>query len=388
MSEIFEPPAPENSAPEKPDVETATPTRQAKRAERKAARAARRLERAEMKAAKAAHSNSYRPGGKGGRAQMALKIIRTFIWAVIAVALVKFAFFPSQEPLDEIAAEGNFVLPTVTVENGNIENSIELDATVVRNESKPVKATAEGIITTIYAANGDNVGYGAPILQVKHTDMGETADPDAEPTQSVSYVDIYAPASGTLNIDAIVGQATSIGDPVGTIIPNAFHALVTVTPEQLYSLQALPKTATVAITGGPAPFTCTGLKTITGVGSVTSTEDSDGQQSATTPQLRCDIPSEQTVYDGVKAKLQINGGSAKDVLTLPVTAVEGRSGTGNVYLPVSDKRSKPKAVKVQLGLSDGTAIEIKSGLKAGDEVLEYVPGSSDEQDSAGGGTAI
>lgn len=298
-----------------------------------------------------------------------MQILRLLVWAVIAVALVKFAFFPQKADIPEMTGDGNFTLPTVTVEKGDISHEISLDASVIRDESKPVKSTASGEIVWLYVEDGQNVGQGAPILQVMHTEVSEPTDPEEQPVETTTYHDVYAPADGTLSLDALIGQQVEIGTEIGTVVPSTFHAQVPVTPEQLYSLQGIPEEAQIAVTGGPAPFTCTGLHTITQA----PEQKAEGTDTSGGPQLRCAIPPSELVFDGVKAKLLIQGGSASGVLLAPVTAVEGRYQEGNVYLPVDNIGDKPEKVTVKLGVSDGSMIEIKEGLSEGQEILEFVP---------------
>jgi len=83
------------------------------------------------------------------------------------------------------------------------------------------------------------------------------------------------------------------------------------------------------------------------------------------------VPEDQKVFAGLSAEITVVSGSAEDVLVLPVTAVRGDYATGIVYLP-SDS-GDPVEQPVELGLTDGVMIEIKSGLNEGDTVLEYVP---------------
>ncbi|MDO5049694.1 MAG: efflux RND transporter periplasmic adaptor subunit [Actinomycetaceae bacterium] len=217
-------------------------------------------------------------------------------------------------------------------------------------------------------------------MQVKHTELPEAADPGVpgEPVAPVepveTYYDVYAGAPGTLTLDALLEQQVEVGTAVGTIVPDTFHAQVPVTPDQLYSLQGIPSEAELSVSGGPAPFTCTGLKTMSGAPNPNSQEgDSAG------PQLRCDIPPSELVFDGVKAKLIIQGGKADNALLVPVTAVEGRFNRGNVYLPVADIKDKPEKVEVKLGVSDGYSIEILEGLEEGQEILEFVPRQDPEE---------
>lgn len=303
-----------------------------------------------------------------------LQILKLLVWIVIAVALVKFAFFPNQQSIEEITGEGNFTFPTVSVTRGDLSHEITLDASVVRNESEAVKATTAGKIVWFYAADGAAVNEGDPILQILHTEVPEMDDPEAEPSAPIeTYHDVFAPAPGTLSLDALIDQEVEVGMDLGSVLPDTFHAEVPVTPDQLYSLQGIPKEAELAVTGGPAPFTCTGLKTFTGT---PSKDDPEGKGAG--PQLRCDIPESELVFDGVKAKLIIHGGQTSNALLVPVTAVEGRFKTGNVYLPVDDITQKPEKVEVSLGVSDGYQIEITKGLAEGQEILEYVPRQTDD----------
>jgi multidrug efflux pump subunit AcrA (membrane-fusion protein) len=153
---------------------------------------------------------------------------------------------------------------------------------------------------------------------------------------------------------------------VGKIAPPSFHVSGSLAPEQLYRLSVRPTEAQVVITGGPAPFTCTGLVIATPLEG-----SSDG--SPTGPTVTCAIPVEITVFPGLTAEIVIAGGVAENVLTVPTTAVEGIAESGNVYFVLPDGSTELRAVT--LGLNDGFNVEVKEGLVEGDMVLQYVPGA-------------
>lgn len=307
------------------------------------------------------------------RRHFVMQIIRIVIWTIIAAALIKVAFFPNQEKSEGIIGQGNFELPTVEVTRGSIENTQEFDATVLRDDAKPIKSSAEGTIVKIFTANGATVNEGDRILQVRsEVTVGSSNSEEG----AYKWIDIYAPAAGTVRVDAIENQTVSVAEALGEIEATTFHASVQLTPDKLYRLQGIPGEATLTIKNGPAPFTCTGLRTA----SITSTTQSGGTTSRTTsPELRCAIPSDQKVFDGLKATLTIAGESVSDALTLPATAVEGRFREGNVYLPADTPGGKPTAQKVEIGISDGQYVEIKGGIEEGTSVLEFVP-SIDPED--------
>ena len=89
------------------------------------------------------------------------------------------------------------------------------------------------------------------------------------------------------------------------------------------------------------------------------------------------------MFTGLQVTLEMTTGSATGVLAVPVSAVEGRYQSGIVYLPTSDP-ANPEKRSVTLGLTDGKMVEIKEGLTEGEEILEFTPASTkDNQDPTG-----
>jgi HlyD family secretion protein len=110
--------------------------------------------------------------------------------------------------------------------------------------------------------------------------------------------------------------------------------------------------------------------------------------------LTYDVPVSLEGMDGVAlrpgmtANLNIVVGRRQDVLLVPALAVQ-QSDQGNVVL-VQDKPDEPAvATPVQIGLSDGTYVEIVSGLIEGDRVLvEYQAADQQQGGFFVGGPAI
>ena len=319
------------------------------------------------------------------RFQKIIALIKTGVWIIIAISLVKFAFFPStganqsDQPLDPSANYGQM---TVTPTKADITNTVSVNGTIENDPSTVVKATGAGIVNYIAVADGTYVEAGAMILQVRKLNdpMPDTegdAEP-AQPTNTYTYTDITAPASGTLHLSALLGQHFEIGDQLGTIAPSTYSAVATLNADQLYRIQETPSEATVTITNGPAPFTCSGLKIVTPDTTQKSTNQQGENQQSSGIQARCAIPADQKVFPGLGLKMDIVAGSATDVLTLPISAVEGRFQSGFVYIPASDGADKPEKKPVTLGLTNGEIVEIKEGLTESDSVLEFIPTASSD----------
>lgn len=324
------------------------------------------------------------------RFQKIISLIKTGVWIIIAISLVKFAFFPptgasqSDQPLDPSANYGQM---TVTPTKADITNTVSVNGNIENDPSTVVKATGTGEVNYIAVADGTYVEAGAMILQIRgqKNDIDnppQANDPDdrgdAQPP-TVTYTDITAPASGTLHLSALLGQRFDIGDQLGTIAPSTYSAVATLNADQLYRIQETPSEATVTITNGPAPFTCSGLKIVTPDTTQKNTNQQGENQQNTGIQARCAIPADQKVFPGLGLKMDIVAGSATDVLTLPISAVEGRFQSGFVYLPASDGAGKPEKKPVTLGLTNGEIVEIKEGLTESDSVLEFIPTASSEK---------
>lgn len=320
------------------------------------------------------------------RFQKIIALIKTGVWIIIAISLVKFAFFPStgadqsDQPLDPSANYGQM---TVTPTKADITNTVSVNGNIENDPSTVVKATGEGTVNYIAVSDGTYVEAGAMILQVRKVNDDEispnTDDTDDQQTPTVTYTDITAPASGTLHLSALLGQEFSIGDQLGTIAPSTYSAVATLNADQLYRIQETPSEATVTITNGPAPFTCSGLKIVTPDATQKNTNQQGENQQSSGIQARCAIPADQKVFPGLGLKMDIVAGSATDVLTLPISAVEGRFQSGFVYIPATDGAGKPEKKPVTLGLTDGEIVEIKEGLTESDSVLEFIPTASSEK---------
>lgn len=298
-------------------------------------------------------------------------IIRIVIFAAIAAALVKIAFFGdiTQENDPEIPT-ATITEPQIVVEVGTIKNDVVLQGTVAADEAVEVKATAPGVLRKVNVAPGALVDAGAELFVIREQVMRNDG------TSWLRDIKVTAPASGTVSsVAVLVGQSTSIGDVIATIAPPSFHVSATLAPEQQYRLLSQPADAQVQVLGGPAPFTCTGL-------TITSTlAGASGSNSDAGTTLRCVVPAEVRVFAGLTAEVTIAGGVAESVLTAPITAVEGTSETGNVYFVLADGSTELRPVT--LGLNDGVSVEIKDGVAEGDLILQFVPGAEESPEGMG-----
>lgn len=288
-------------------------------------------------------------------------ILRILIFAAIAAALVKVAFFPDVAEVPDPAEPGAVITePEVTVERGTVSNDIQLSGMVASDAAVPAKTTMDGKIRSIKVGQGKTVKKG-DLLAVIWTDM-----PRDDGTSWIKETLVKAPTGGVVSsLPLVENQFVSAGDVVAQVAPSSFHVTGSLSPELLYRLVEQPKEASVMIPNGPAPFTCTNL--------TISTPLAGGEDGAAGPSVTCRVPAEVRVFPGLLADLTIAGSIAEDVLVVPTTAVEGLADTGNVYFVLPDGTTELRPVV--LGINDGVMVEVVEGLEQGDVILQFIPGA-------------
>jgi multidrug efflux pump subunit AcrA (membrane-fusion protein) len=307
-------------------------------------------------------------------------IIRLIIFAAIAVALVKVAFFADMTPAENPAMPtGQITEPRVEVTSGTIKNDVKLTGVVAADPAIPVRATLAGDVLKLLVVQGQHVDPETPVATIRQE------LPRDDGSMSYKTVTVKAGAAGTLsNLAVIVGQTVSVGEAVGQVAPASFNVSGPLDPAQQYRLLNQPTEAQVTISGGPAPFSCTGLTISTALtgASADGAASTGGDAGSSGTTVRCAVPADVKVFAGLAAQLTIPGGKSENALTVPMTAVEGGAGSGNVYLVQPDGTTKK--VPVTLGLNDGKSVEITAGVNKGDFVLQFVPGAPAKSDDANG----
>jgi multidrug efflux pump subunit AcrA (membrane-fusion protein) len=276
-----------------------------------------------------------------------LPVVFVLILGATAAALVKLAFFPDVAEAAPVVPAASISDPVVPVERGAVVNELSLDGNIARDDGYTVRSEIDGVVTQVHVVDGATVAKGQVLVTVKQD-------------QPAKSIDIVAPEAGDVSALALVkGQRTGVGSEVLSLLPSRYHVQATVQPAQLYRLVNAPGEATVTITGGPAPFACTGVRVQV---------SDDGTASA-----RCVVPADQTVFAGLPAKLDLALGKVDDALVIPVTAVQGGADSGVVWVDAGDG-AEPEKRAVKLGINDGETVEVLEGLAEGDGIRQYVPG--------------
>lgn len=318
------------------------------------------------------------------RRRWILPVLRLLLFAVIAAALVKLAFFGGlTKASDAVVPTGSVVDQTVQVTKGTVRSDVVLDASVTADAATAVRATAAGQVVKVLVAPGQAIAANGAVATVRVQPVAADGTPGVPRT-----VTLTTTTAGTVSdVPVLAGQDLAVGDVLAQVAPPTFSIVGTMPPEQQYRLVNRPTEGSVTVTGGPKPFICTNLTITTplagsgsGSGSTSGSGGTSGDTtgdtgSAATTTVRCAVPADTTVFSGIAAKLTVSGGVAENALTVPVTAVEGAPGGDGVVYTAGSK-GKPEAHDVTLGVTDGKVVEVTTGLSENEDVLEFVPGSS------------
>lgn len=316
------------------------------------------------------------------------------VWMVIigaaSLALVKIAFFPDgAAEADPTQPTGEITEPTVVVGRGTVTNDLTLQGTVAADPAVPLKATAAGTVDDVYVQQGASVAPGDVIYDIRvetPREPVETTGPDGtvsvtQPEPAVRFERVSAASGGTVSsLSVIHDQAVTVGEVTGQVAPPSYAVTGSIDAQQLYRIQNRPTQAQVAITGGPAGFTCTDLAITTPLageaqgGSTPGGTDGGGTSTSSGTSFTCQVPADITVFPGLAASVTLAGGKAENVLVVPTTAVEGTAQSGVVFRRTDDGGTEE--VPVTLGLTDGSSVEVTGGVEEGAELLQFVPGAA------------
>ena len=329
--------------------------------------------------------------------KVVLPVAWVAIFSTIAISLAVMAFGSDDpEPARSgLKPTGQIPVSNAGVSRRTVENMLTLQGTIQVDPPVTAKADHDGVVNHFFFPAGAKVKVGEPIFQIKSEEAAGGDDED-EAKPKVRYYNVLASRSGRISgFSKELEDPVTKGDAVATIRLDTFRATGLIDPVDQYRLLKMPRSAQVSITGGPKPFDCGELaigdpSASTGSGDAGTDDGDDMQPSAYSgpgegegggdggggASITCRVPEDVRVFDGLNMTMSINAGRAEDVLVVPITAVRGLVGTGTVWV-LED--GEPTQRRVRLGLSDGQVVEIRKGLKEGEEILEFVPGASPDE---------
>jgi macrolide-specific efflux system membrane fusion protein len=86
---------------------------------------------------------------------------------------------------------------------------------------------------------------------------------------------------------------------------------------------------------------------------------------------------DRALFSDMTVQVDIETGSVKQVLSMPIVALGERGKDGRFTVQVLDAANKQTPRQVKVGLQDGAKVQIVDGLKAGEKVLLAPPSAAD-----------
>lgn len=170
---------------------------------------------------------------------------------------------------------------------------------------------------------------------------------------------VVLPFAGRVEETTVPSGAQVVAhSPVASVAYAGFGVEIHVPAEQLFRLYTQPSTALVSLTSGAAGVTCA-LHPLA--------EDTLADEL---PSFSCLLPLEVAAVPGLSARVGIETANVTDALAVPVSAVLGSADRGVVTLIRGTERIR---TDVELGISDGSFVQILSGLSAGDLIAGTAP---------------
>ncbi len=246
-------------------------------------------------------------------------------------------------------------------------------------------------------------GIVAPVAgQIRYLDVKAPDKTPTKPTKvgTVKSTAIEVPAGAVFAGRLVDDKSTvTVGMPVASAKYIGYGIVADITGDQAYKLSDALSSVQAQIKSGPGPFPCAVLGTIAALpaGSIPEPpppstppagpsgtpgppvpgpptgapqQNKPDPSEATGMRLVCTAPADVKLINGAAATVEVITEKATNVMVLPVEAVAGSQGKGKVDVLSADGSRQTK--DVELGLTDGKVIQIKSGL-TGDETVA-VPG--------------
>jgi multidrug efflux pump subunit AcrA (membrane-fusion protein) len=284
-----------------------------------------------------------------------------------------------------VADAGTKLGLTSAAQNDIVAAATALDAAVAQLQSAYASGSSggggssSGSSTPATSGGGGATASAADII----ADRAAIAAAEAEVAiaeQQRSGATLTSPIAGT------VGQITfAKGD---TVAAGSADAVISVVGDDGYVIESTVSLAQVkkvkagqdvAVTISSTGETYEG--SVSAVGIVNVSETSDPAYSIT---ISVDAAGD-TLLNGAAASAQIAVASAEDVLTVPISALHSGETGDTVDLLID---GEPVATPVEVGAIGADAVEIASGLSAGDVVVLADLDEEIDADTSSGGTGL
>jgi len=243
--------------------------------------------------------------------------------------------------------------------NGHLSTLLSAGNTITQDKDNIVSADRN---IKVKELSLEDTKEGATDIEIRTQELAVEQKQEAlnEANNTLAKYSVRAPFSGTIaTVSVETGDTVSSGVKMGSIITNEMIGTVTLNEVDIAKIKVGEKVNItfdaldgVAVEGEVAEIDATGTV-------------SQGVVSYT---VKISFSTDNaSIKPGMSLSANIITDSVSDVLTLPASAVKTTAGKSYVEVMGGDGKLQKKTVEI--GLTDDTLIEIKSGLVEGDKVV-------------------
>jgi HlyD family secretion protein len=232
--------------------------------------------------------------------------------------------------------------------------------TSIENYQKTIESSERTI--KVKQLSLDDIEAGYTDLEIRTQELAVEKAEQAVSDAKVTYNNYWvkAPFSGTIaSVDTIVGDSVNSGTVMGSIITKKMIAEITLNEVDIANIEI----------GQKVDITFDALDDLIIEGEVAEV-DAVGtvSQGVVSYTVKISFDTDNTsVKPGMSITANIIVNSVADVLTIPATAIKTMKGAS--YVEVMNSSGVIERKTVEIGLSDDTTTEIKTGLSEGDKVV-------------------
>ena len=267
------------------------------------------------------------------------RVLRRIIVTVLILAILGLGGWYA---VDKLRAEYTVTYDTYTATIGSISNALSFSGSMALVNSKTYSASADTTVRTIYVSEGDTVTKGAKLMRLS---SGETLTADFDGKVNQVYV----------SADDEVTSGTSLIQ-----IADFTHMKVSMRVDE-YDIAdvSVGSACTVTATATEKTFDST-------IASINYISSATGNVAYYTAVAYVDV-NEDGIYPGMQVTVSIPKEAAEDVVILKEDALSF-TAFNSAYVYMKDDNGEMTTVDVEVGVSNGKYVEIKSGLSDGDTV--------------------
>lgn len=240
----------------------------------------------------------------------------------------------------------------VVVRRGTIETYYSFSGNVAVRDSQSIASKVSATVRDIYVVQDQRVAAGAPLIRLSNGDVLK-ADIAGEVTE----------------VHVSEGDAVSVGTALIDVVNfDDLQVLIKVDEFDVVAV-SIGKTATVTIDALGLVYEAT-VEHISKQAQSSSTSLTSSSSDVNYYEAKLSAPDDDRILPGMKVDVRILNERAEDVMLLSMEALQFDAyNKPYVWIAGGERGNELVEVPVEVGIQDGTTVEITGGLSEGDIVL-------------------